>query len=211
MVEQHRLRSRHVADRDHGKAHRVRVAIRCKCFRPRRSHAPANRVDRDHAKAVRIDRLARPDHPRPPAGFAGNRMRRGDVLVARQRVTDQDRIRRIGIERAIALIGQLDRRERAATIQRERPGQRDSAIEAETIFHCARALAGTVVGCNHCSRSLRSPEPVEGRFAQTVLRQAQHCGSPIESCSARSLCATYARSAIHRSRGPPPADGNCGR
>ena len=54
-----------------------------------------------------------------------------DVVVARERVTDQDR----GIGRiAIGLVRDLDRRERAPAVERERPGQRDLAVEAEALF-----------------------------------------------------------------------------
>ncbi len=60
------------------------------------------------------------------------------MLVARQGVADEDCVRRIGVERAIGFIGDLDRRQDATAIERKRPGQSDSAVEAETVIHPRR-------------------------------------------------------------------------
>ena len=182
MVEQQGLAPRHVADRHDRKAHRIGFAILCHRLRPRRPHAPANRIDRNHAEPVGIDWPARPDHPRPPAGFAGNRMHRGDMLVAGQRVADENCVRCVGVERAIAFIGEFDRRQHAPAVERERPGQCHMAIVAETIIHRLR-------------------------LCRAQWRDARFTGS----CSARSSSATYARWAIRRNRALRRERGNCGR
>ena len=58
------------------------------------------------------------DHARPPAGLAGDRMGAGDMLVAGQRMADQDRVAAVGVQRAIGFIGDVDRRQRAAAVER---------------------------------------------------------------------------------------------
>jgi hypothetical protein len=42
------------------------------------------------------------------------------VLIARQRVTEQDRVRTLGIELAVGLIGNLEWRQRDAAVELER-------------------------------------------------------------------------------------------
>ena len=70
--------------------------------------------------AIGVDRLAGADHARPPAGFAGARMHARHMLVPGQRMTDQYRIRRIGVQRAVRLVRDRDRRQHTAAIERER-------------------------------------------------------------------------------------------
>jgi hypothetical protein len=71
------------------------------------------------------------------------------MLIPCQRMADQDRVRRVGIEDAIGFIGDLDRREIAAAVERERPGQDDMAVEAETriSIHRRAALRGGTPPC----------------------------------------------------------------
>ena len=64
--------------------------------------------------------LAGPDQRRPPAGLAGDRVRVGDVLVAGQRMADQDRVAALGVERAIGLVGDRERAEIDAAIEPQR-------------------------------------------------------------------------------------------
>ena len=47
-------------------------------------------------------------------------MRVGDVLVAGQRMADQDRVRPVGVERAIGLVGDRERPEIDAAIEPQR-------------------------------------------------------------------------------------------
>ena len=77
--------------------------------RPGRAHAAAEHIRADDEIAVGVDRLAGADHGLPPAGLAGDRMDVGDMLVAGQRVADQHRVGRVGVERAVGLVGDLER------------------------------------------------------------------------------------------------------
>ena len=52
--------------------------------------------------------------------MAGDRVRVGDVLVAGQRVADQDRVAALGVERAVGLIGDRERPEIDAAIEPHR-------------------------------------------------------------------------------------------
>src|SRR5690606_1679581 len=96
----------HVADRDDGKAEAVRFArLRIDGGRPSRSHASADDIRADDEEAIRVDRLAGPDHRLPPARLARDRMPVGRVLVARERMANQYRVRLVGVELAVGLIG----------------------------------------------------------------------------------------------------------
>ena len=52
--------------------------------------------------------------------FCGDRMQVGHVLVAGERMADQHGIGALGIERAVGLVGDLERRELDAGIELER-------------------------------------------------------------------------------------------
>ena len=79
-------------------------------------------------EAVRVDRLARPDHPRPPTRLAGLRVRAGEMLVAGQRVADEDRVRFVGREFAVRLVSDLDRAQSLPAVERERCGERQALV-----------------------------------------------------------------------------------
>ena len=87
---------------------------------PVKTQATADHVRADDEVTVGIERPARPDQGFPPAGLAGHRMDVGDVLIAGQRMTDQDGVGAIGIELAVGLIGDLERREIDAAIELQR-------------------------------------------------------------------------------------------
>ena len=128
MVEQHRLRAHHVANGDDREVEAPgRAGLRVGRGGPGRAHAGADHVRADHEIAVGVDRLAGPDHRLPPAGLAGHRMDVGDMLVAGERVADQDRVAALGIERAVGLIGDLERR------------QIDAGVEAQAACRCRSA------------------------------------------------------------------------
>ena len=62
-------------------------------------------------------------HTFPPAGLAGQWMRAGDILVAGQRMAQQDRVRPVFGQRPVGLIGDLDTRQCALAIERQRSGK----------------------------------------------------------------------------------------
>ena len=82
--------------------------------RPGRSEAAAEVVDADDEEPVRVERLARADHVVPPPDVVGGvGVVAGDVMRGVQRMADQHRIRALGIERAVRLVGELVALERA--------------------------------------------------------------------------------------------------
>ena len=122
MVEEHRLRPNHVADRHQGEIEPVGAAgLGVDRGRAGRAHARANDVRADDEVAVGIHRLAGADQGLPPAGLAGERVSVREMLVAGQGVADQHRVRAVGIEGAGGLVGDLEGREAHARIRQERP------------------------------------------------------------------------------------------
>ena len=121
LVEQHGLRPHHVADGDDGKFQSPRLAgLRIGRGRPGRAHAGAEHVRADHEVTLGVDRLAGADHGLPPAGLAGHRIGARHMMVAGQRVADQHRVGALGVERAVGLVGDLERRELDAGVELER-------------------------------------------------------------------------------------------
>ena len=114
------LRSDHVADGDDREAHAVGLTVVGFIGRPGRAHAAADHVGADHVEAVGVDRLAGADHGFPPARLAGDRVRAGDVLVAGQRVEDQDRVGAVGVKLAVGLIGDRHGGEHLAAVEWQR-------------------------------------------------------------------------------------------
>ena len=70
--------------------------------------------------AVGVEGLARPDHGLPPARLAGHRVDAGRILVAGQRVAEQNGVAFVGVERAKSLIADRERRNAAAAVGDER-------------------------------------------------------------------------------------------
>ena len=106
--------------------------------------------------------LAGADHRLPPARLAGDRMRIGDVLVAGQRVADQDGVGALRVERAVGLIGD---RERAEI---------DPAVEPQRLVARAddgRATPGRVVTAGAArSMSTSRPRRLQGGRPRLVKR-----------------------------------------
>jgi hypothetical protein len=119
-VDEPGLGAHHVADGDHRKVQPVGAAgggiDRC---RPGRAEAAADDVRADDEIAVGVDRLAGADDGFPPAGLARHRMTAGHVLVAGQRMADQHRVGAIGVQPTIGLIGDVERGEHAAIVERQ--------------------------------------------------------------------------------------------
>ena len=120
-IEQHGLRAHHVGNGDDRKIQPPHFAGgRIGRGRPGRAHAAADHIGADDEVAVGIERAAGADHGLPPAGLAGDRMHIVDVLVAGQRMADQDGVGAVGVEFAIGLVGDLERGEIDAAIERQR-------------------------------------------------------------------------------------------
>ena len=120
-VEQHGLRADHVGNGDERKIQPPGLAGgRIGRGRTGRSHAAADHIRTDDEVFVGIERTAGTDHDFPPAGLAGQRMRIGDVLIEGQRVADQNGVGAVGVQFAIGLIGDLERREIDAAIEPQR-------------------------------------------------------------------------------------------
>ena len=138
MVDQHRLRADHVADGDDRQVEPVGLAGR-RIGRggAGRAQAAADDVGADDEEAVGVDDLAGPDQHVPPAGLAGHRMGIGDMLVAGQRVADEDGVGAGLVELAIGLVGDLEGRQQRAGVEL----QRLVGAEAQ---HRARRLVGLV-------------------------------------------------------------------
>ena len=79
----------------------------------------------------RVDWLVRPNHPRPPAVLASHGMPRCDILVAGQRVANQDSIGFVGVERAVCFISEIDGRKFGPAVELHRPEQADFSIQSE--------------------------------------------------------------------------------
>ena len=121
VIEQHRLRPHHVVDGDDGKIKAPRLTrLRVGRGRAGRAHAAADHVRANDEIALRVDRPAGADHGLPPARLARDRMDIGDMLIAGERVADQHGVRALRIQRAISLIGDLERREFDACVELER-------------------------------------------------------------------------------------------
>src|SRR5690606_5242239 len=101
------------------RAHRNTEAVGLACDEIARSgagraHATAENVRANDEEPVRVDRLAGTDHCLPPAGLTGDGMSIGHMLVARQRMANEYRIRLVSIELAVSLIGLRERSQRLA-------------------------------------------------------------------------------------------------
>ncbi len=120
-VDELLLRAHHVADGDDRKAEIPRAAGGgIELGRAGRAHAAADDIGADEEIALGVEHLAGADENVPPAGLAGHRMRLGDILVAGQRMADQDRVRAVGIELTVGLVCDVIGGESLAGIERER-------------------------------------------------------------------------------------------
>ena len=133
-VDEHRLGAHHVAHRDHRQVEPVRpVGRRIGRGRSGGAEAAADDVGADDEIAVGVDRLAGADHDVPPAGLAGHRIDVGDVLVAGQRVADQDRVLAVAVERAVGLITDLQEIDAVTGIEQKRLVRAEARDQARRV------------------------------------------------------------------------------
>ena len=133
MVEQPLLGADHVAHGDYRKRQCPRLAGRgIDVLRTGRPHAAAEHVGADNEIPVRVEHQAAADHRFPPARLVGDRMGVGDILVAGQRVADQDGVRAIRVEFAVGLIRDRKRAEI------------DPAVEPQRLVH-KQTMAGPLL------------------------------------------------------------------
>ena len=153
MIEQHRLRAHHVADGDDGKVEAPGLAgRRIGRGRPGGAHAAADDVGADDEITVGVDRLAGPDHGLPPARLAGDRMVVDHVLVAGQRMADQDGVAALGIQRAVGLVGDLQWAEIDAGIEPQRLIHGKAHDQRMRIVRFARAVGEIERGAHFCHK-----------------------------------------------------------
>ncbi len=116
------LHTDHVADRDDREARSVGpTGRRLDRRRAGRSLAPAERVGAHHEVLLGVDGKSGADHALPPArGDVARTDLARHVAVARPGVADEDRVRRVVVERTPCLIGDDDLVESAAALERER-------------------------------------------------------------------------------------------
>ena len=117
----------HVGNGDDGKTRPIGLAIGGLGRRAGCAHTAAEYIGRNDMEPVGIDSLARPDDTRPPSGTARDRVGRACKLIARQRVADKNDIGPVLIQRAPALIGDIDMFEGLAAIELQRLWQGEHA------------------------------------------------------------------------------------
>ena len=121
MLDQPLLGPHHVADGDQREVGAPGLAgLGIDLGRAGGAHAAAQHIGADDKEAVGVYRLAGSDHADPPAGLAGHRMVRCHELVAGQGMADQDRVALGRIQGAIGHIGDGERRQGLAAVQRQR-------------------------------------------------------------------------------------------
>ncbi|MNV60208.1 hypothetical protein D3C71_1526630 [compost metagenome] len=120
-VEQPRLGIDPVLDGDHGEIRAVDAAgVRVLVHGPGRAKARSQVVDADHEEAVGIDRLARADHVVPPAlAFRLVGIHAGHMVGGVEGMAHQHRVRAVGVELAIGLVGEVVVVDRGTALQRQ--------------------------------------------------------------------------------------------
>src|SRR5690606_35614328 len=107
--------------------------------------AAAEVVEADDEETVGVERPARSDQVVPPARIlVVGRITAGDMVVAGQRMADQYRVARVGVEFAIGFVHQIVRRQHRPAFQRQRfaevGGARGDDADGIGILHFAIIL-----------------------------------------------------------------------
>ena len=157
VVDEHRLGPNHVGDGDQRQVESIGGAgRRIGRGRPGGSHAAADDIGADDEETERVDRLARTDHRLPPAVLAGHRVLIGDVLVAGQRVADEDRIGFGAVEHAVGLIGDAQRSKLDAGVHLQRAIGSETKDQAMGSIGFARPIRQVEILRSQASGSSRS-------------------------------------------------------
>ena len=185
MVDQFRLRAHHVANGDDREFEPEGLACsRIGGGRAGGAHAAANHVRTDDEIALGIDGLAGPDHGRPPARFVRHGIDVGDVLIARQGVADEDGVGLVGVQRAIGLVGDRQRKDIHAGVRRQRLALREPDHKAVGIVGLAATAAKKVGRLAHlihpaCSvfRTKRTLFRCSIRHASRLTQRGREAGA----------------------------------
>jgi len=144
-----------------------RPGLRMDRRRPARAEAASEVVDADDEEAVGVERLARAHHVVPPADVALVAfVPAGDVMRGVERVADEHRVARVGVQRAVGLVGELEPRQRAAAGERERLVETLTALDDRPDGAAARRRrvgsgGGFGKGGQGCARAM-DPASLEG-------------------------------------------------
>jgi hypothetical protein len=116
----------------------------------------------------------------PPALLARDGVDVGDMLVAGQRMADENGIAARGVELAIGLVGHLEGREIDAGHELQRPVGAEAHDEARRIRRLAARLA-----CRSSGHSLHSPATAAAKRKRPALHRARPVRldiGPLASC-----------------------------
>jgi hypothetical protein len=172
-VEQHRLRAHHVGNGDDGEIQSPRLAGRgIDRGRPCRAHASADHIGTYDEVAVDIDREPAANHVLPPARLACDGVLVGNMLVERQRMADQNGIGALRIERAVGLIGDLERCKIDAAIELQGLVGAEARHQRARMLGLMRTLLGDrrtwygLYAHHHISTPLSRSLPKQNRTGQ---------------------------------------------
>ena len=105
-----------------------------------RAHAAADHVRTNDEISVGVERSPGAHHGLPPARLAGDRMNIGDMLIAGQRMQDQNRVGALRIEFAIGIVGDLERRQIDAAVELQRLLRAERRQQRTRIIRLMRAI-----------------------------------------------------------------------
>ena len=165
MIEQHPLRTHHVA---HGDDREIEApgltGLRIGRSRAGGAHAGADHVRADDEIALGVDWPARADHGLPPAGLAGDGMGVEHMLIAGERMADQHGVGALGIERAVGLVGDLEGAKVNAGIEPQRLVGAEAHDRRMRLIRLARAVGSNQRG-SHVNHTLQQPCPCRDLIA----------------------------------------------
>ena len=122
------LRPHHVPHGDRRKLRPVPLARRAIATWPGAAHAAAQHVRAHDEEPAGVDRAPRPHNQVPPAGPSRQGLRLGHILIARQRMADQDGIAGTGVEHAVGSVCDGDAGQHLPAIERKGLWKRDSLM-----------------------------------------------------------------------------------